>query len=610
MKKTGFAEFARRWHPFDALDETALAALSDTVSVRDVAKGEIIHAAGDPVATFSLLAEGAIDLVSREGTLISQLREGDYFGAIAILGEGRAVHSVEAASDARLYQFPARVFLDLIRDHPVVAAFYNRAGRKRATAKVSGPTSEGWLSMPLSQLMSSPPFSCPPDISLKEAASRMHRRGFSCMLVVTGDGQLEGILTTRDMTRLIAEECPPSTPVATVMTPDPVTLKPEQTGFDAVLLMSERGIGHLPVVEDGVAVGVLTQTDMVRRHSVSAVYMIRDIANRDDYETLAEVTAEIPALLAHLVGAGVPAHQIGHMITSISDALTRRLIALAEANMGPAPVPWLWLACGSQGRREQTGVSDQDNCLILSNDYDEASHGAWFEAFAKFVSDGLDAAGYIYCPGDMMATNPRWRQPLSKWRDYFRHWIRVPDPMAQMLASVMFDLRPIAGDFSLFDGLQAETLELARADSIFRAHMLSNSLKHFPPLGLFRGFAMIRGGEHKDTIDLKHSGVVPIVDLGRLYALQGGIEQVNTRERLIEAIERKVLSASGGADLIDAYDLISMTRLQHQARQVREGEKPDNFLRPSRLSALERNHLKDAFGVVKSLQSSLGYGRG
>lgn len=610
MTETGFADFARRWHPFDALDDATIAELAGNVTEHKVASGEVIHAAGDPIARFSLLAEGAIDLVSREGTLISQLREGDYFGAIAILGDGKAVHAVEAASDSRLFQIPAKVFLDLVNDQPVVAAFYNRSGRKLSPAAVSMQSSEGWLSMPLSQLMSKPPFSCPPDISLQQAAARMHARGFSCMLVVAESGRLDGIVTTRDMTRLIAEECPPSTPISEVMTPDPVTLRPEQTGFDAVLLMSERGIGHLPVVENGVAVGVLTQTDMVRRHSVSAVYMIRDIANRETYETLAEVTAEIPSLLAHLVGSGVPAHQIGHMITSISDALTRRLIALAEAEMGPAPVPWLWLACGSQGRREQTGVSDQDNCLILSDDYDEASHGTWFEAFAKFVSDGLDAAGYIYCPGDMMATNPRWRQPLSKWRDYFQHWIRVPDPMAQMLASVMFDLRPIAGEFSLFDGLQAETLEMARADSIFRAHMVTNSLKHFPPLGLFRGFALIRGGEHKDSIDLKHSGVVPIVDLGRLYALQGAIEAVNTRERLLEAVERKVLSSSGGADLIDAYDLIAMIRLQHQARQVREGEKPDNFLRPSRLSALERNHLKDAFGVVKSLQSSLGYGRG
>ena len=611
MEANGFEAFASRWHPFDALDAEKLASLSGKITSRRVSQGETIYAAGDRIGVFSLIGEGSIDLVSREGTLISQLREGDYFGAIALLGEGLAVHAVEAAGDVLLYEMQGHDFLDLIETEPAVSAFFRRTGKRTAaSAEPLQQSAEGWLSMPLSALMSSPAFTCPGTLPLKEAAARMHEKRFSCLLVAGPDDRLEGILTTRDMTAFIARDVSGATPISQVMTPDPIALDPSKTGFDAVLTMSERGIGHLPVVENGIIRGILTQTDMVRRHTVSAVTMIRDIAQRDTYEGLSEVTAQIPVLLAHLVGSGAPAHRIGHMITSISDAVTRRLITLAEAELGPAPVSWLWLACGSQGRREQTGVSDQDNCIIIADDYDETLHRPWFEAFAKYVSDGLNATGYVYCPGDMMATNPRWCQPLKVWRGYFEKWIRVPDPMAQMLASVMFDLRPISGDESLFSGLQTATLEMARADSIFRAHMVSNSLKHTPPLGLFRGFALIRGGEHKDTIDLKHSGVVPVVDLGRLYALQGAIECVNTRERLEAAIEKKVLSASGGADLIDAYDLIAMIRLQHQARQIREGEKPDNFMRPSRLSALERNHLKDAFGVIKGLQSSLGYGRG
>lgn len=605
-----FAGFVRRLHPFDALGAEDIDSLSRTVTRREVESGTTLLAAGEPVTDFTIIIEGTIDLVSREGTLISQLREGDYFGALALLGDGHAVHSVEAAADCILYDIPGEVFRKLVRDHSVVDAYYNRAGKRRAAAATGvSAAAEGWLARPLGELMSKPAFTCPADMTLREAARQMNEHGYSCVLAVDAEGMLAGILTARDMTRFVADCRPGDTPVSEVMTVNPFTASPEQTGFDAVVAMSERGFGHLPVVEDGKPVGILTQTDLVRRHSVSAVFLIRDIAGKTDPAGLAEVTSNIPSLLAHLVGSGVPAHQIGRMITSIADAVTRRLIAMALDKLGPAPVPWLWLACGSQGRREQTGVSDQDNCLFLSDDYDETKHGEWFTEFAGFVSDGLDAAGYVYCPGDMMATNPRWRQPVSVWRGYFEKWIRVPEPMAQMLASVMFDLRPIDGDFLLFEGLQTHTLDMAQQDSIFQAHMIGNSLKHQPPLGLFRGFALIRGGEHKNTIDMKHSGVVPIVDLGRVYALKGAIEAVNTRERLLEAIRRDVLSDSGGADLLDAFDLISMVRLQHQARQVRDGESPDNFLVPSTLSALERNHLRDSFAVVKSLQSSLGYGR-
>jgi CBS domain-containing protein len=310
-----------------------------------------------------------------------------------------------------------------------------------------------------------------------------------------------------------------------------------------------------------------------------------------------------------LVAAGNRHEVVTRLVTDIADAVTRRLLRMAEDELGAPPVPYLWLACGSQGRQEQAGVSDQDNCLILDDAATEADL-LFFDRLARFVSDGLNAAGYVHCPGDMMATNPRWRQPVRVWREYFRGWIATPSPEAQMLASVMFDLRPIGGERALFDSLQAETLDRAARNSIFTAHMASNSLKHYPPLGLLRSFATIRSGEHRNTIDLKMNGVVPIVDLGRMYALQGRIALVNTRARIEAAGAAGVTSQSGSRDLLDAYDLIAETRLDHQARRVKAGERPDNYLVPAELSDFERSHLRDAFVVVKTMQSALSSGRG
>ena len=234
----------------------------------------------------------------------------------------------------------------------------------------------------------------------------------------------------------------------------------------------------------------------------------------------------------------------------------------------------------------------------------------YFAKLAQFVCDGLNTCGYFYCPGDMMATNPRWCQPLRVWREYFQTWIAKPDPEAQMLASVMFDLRPIGGDSSLFKTLQSDTLQAASKNSIFTAHMISNSLKHQPPLGLLRGLATIRSGDHRNQLDLKHNGVVPVVDLGRIYTLQGRLRPVNTRARLEAAIKIGLLSASGGADLLDAYDLIASTRLELQTNQIKAGHAPENYLDPSNLSDFERSHQRNAFVVVKTMQSAVGSGTG
>ncbi len=601
--------FLARHHPFDALPGGVLAELAGAMAERSLADGEALYEPGDAVTSVFVVRAGGVDLVSPTEARLQHFGAGEAVGARPILRDGVAAMRAVAVGDTAGLVLDKSRFLALLDDYPAFGDFFDR-GRRALRRDSTDATPDALFSAALGEVMTTDPVTVAPVTPVREAAGEMRRRRISCVLVAD-DGRLAGLLTTGDLAgRVVAAGLDPSTPVSEVMTRDPVSLPPTAMLHDAMVLMSEKRIGHLPVTVDGRAVGIVTRTDLVRRQSASAIHMIGDIARATSNEALAAVIARVPQLLAQHVGAGVDAHRVAAVITSVTDALTRRLVALAQETLGPAPVPWLWLACGSQGRREQTGVSDQDNCLILDESYDPTAHGAWFEAFARFVSDGLNAAGYVYCPGDMMATNPTWRQPLSVWRGYFAKWIARPDPMAQMLSSVMFDLRPINGEVSLFSGLQRETLDLARKNSIFRAHMIANSLKHTPPLGLFRGFALIRSGEHKDTVDLKHNGIVPIVDLARVYALEAGLEAVNTRERLILAREAGTLSVSGADDLVDAFDLISDIRLEHQARLIRAGRRPDNFLAPAQLSALERNHLKDAFGVVKGLQSSLGQVRG
>ncbi len=506
-----------------------------------------------------------------------------------------------ATQDSSFYLLPKADFDRLLRGYPDFRGYFS----PHRLTQPPGIDDKTLFSTRLSELMSVDPVSVSPETSARDAARLLGENRISCLPVVR-DNQLIGIVTTRDFAeRIVAEGISNDTPIGEIMTPEPITLASDALAYDALLALVEHGIGHLPVTENGRLRGVLTITDLIRHQSLADIFLVMEIEEKRSIEDLADVLSNVPQLLAQLNSAGLDAHKIGRIITSITDALTVRLTELAEIQLGAAPVPYLWLACGSQGRREQTGVSDQDNCLILSNDFDADQHAGYFEALAKFVSDGLDACGYYYCPGEMMATTVRWRQPLSRWREYFRGWIAQPDPMAQMLASVMFDLRPIAGDSTLFEGLVEETLSLASANSIFRAHMISNSLKHVPPLGLFGGFALTRKGEHKDTLDLKLGGVVPIVDLARVYALQGAIREVNTLDRLRLSIEEKTVSESGGRDLIDAYRLVADIRLDHQARRVRAGVKPDNFMSPNALSELERNHLRDAFVVIKTMQSAL-----
>ena len=600
---TEFVTVLEHSPPYDHLPDSVRSEVAGFMRRIDAKAGEQIYSLGDRLEGLYLLAEGQVEVHAETGALVSVLGPGQSFGERGLMRDGLAVTDAMTSDGATLFLLPTATFHALIAEHPSVERFFTRPIRS------AGAAVQALTATPISELMIRDPLTCRAGDTIASVAAMMRDRAVSCILV-TKKGTLKGIVTSGDLTnRALAESLPADTPVRDVMTPDPISLQPDALGADVLHAMLERGIGHLPVVEGGLVTGILTQTDLTRYQATSSANLIREIVKCSSAKGLAQVVGRIPNLLVNLVGSGSPHEATARLITEIGDAVTRRLLTLAEAALGPAPVPYLWLACGSQGRQEQTGVSDQDNCLFIADDM-KPKHDAYFEALARFVSDGLNTCGYYYCPGDMMATNPRWRQPVRVWRDYFAGWVREPDPMAQMLASVMFDLRPISGDESLFHNLQAETLERASANSIFVAHMVSNSLKHTPPLSLLRGFATIRSGEHKDTLDLKLKGVVPIVDLGRVYALQGRLGMVNTLARLKAAVAEGIISGSGGHDLIDAYDLIAETRLRHQAERVRSGEKPDNFMMPASLSDLERSHLRDAFVVVKTMQSALGQGLG
>ncbi len=599
------ASFLARLHPYDSVDPVGLLRIATRFEAEEHPAGARLYSCGDAAPGLYVIREGAVRVTDAAGQDLSRLGPGNSFGERGLLRDGLAATSALTETDCRLYRLPPEALEEAMRTEPAFARFFHRGEARRAPERPPD-----LATTPVAQLMTPDPVTCRPGTPAAEAARIMAEARISCLCVTDGEARLVGIVTVRDLSgRILGRGRSPETGVGQVMTPEPHTLPATALGSDVLHAMMERGIGHVPITEGGRLVGIVTQTNLTRRQAVNSAWLVGDIAHAPDAEAIAGVTALIPRLLAQLTGAGLRHDVVTRLVTDIADAATRRLLALAEEEFGPPPVPYLWLACGSQGRREQTGVSDQDNCLILDDAARDADD-AYFARLARFVCDGLNRAGYVYCPGEMMATAPRWRQPLRVWRGYFQGWIATPSPEAQMLASVMFDLRPIGGETGLFESLQAGTLLTASKNSIFVAHMVANSLRHQPPLGLLRGIATIRSGEHRDAVDLKMSGVVPVVDLARLYALMGRIAPVSTRARLELAGGGPGVSAGGARELIDAYDLIAATRLAHQARQIAAGTAPDNYLAPSSLSDFERSHLRDAFVVVRRMQAAIAQGRG
>lgn len=606
-------DFLSAHHPFDMLPDEAMDVTVSALEARYLRKGKGVIEVGDQVDHLTIVRSGALETRDATGEVLARAGEGEAVGASALLRGGTAVNSVHAIEDSLTYDLPAEVFHALRRDHKQFSYFFEPLGGARlrsgrAMREESGSGHHGPLNlmaMRLGDMVRRPPVTTDPDATVHAAAARMAEKAVSCLLVLDGE-RLVGILTERDLRdRVVAKALPYDTPVKAIMTPDPLALDADDYLFDAMLRMSRHNIRHLPVLNQGRLAGVITNTNLVQTQNTSAVYLVGDVYKQDNAEGLRDTLSLIPDLVLQLVETGASAHTIGHMISTLSDAATVRLMALAEQKLGPAPVPYVWLAVGSQGRHEQTARSDQDNCLLLDDSYDPEVHGAYFQAFTRMVCDGLNICGYVYCPGEVMAMTGKWRQPLKTWKRYFSQWIDQPDPKALMHASVFFDMRPIFGNHALFHTLRDFVLEKTKGRRIFLAWLASNALSRQPPLGFFRNLVLTRGGEHDNTLDLKLRGIVPIVDLARVYALDAGAEAVNTLDRLDAARDKGAVSRDGAADLRDAWDFISTVRLRHQALRIRENRKADHYVALETLSNFERTQLKDAFSVVKTMQQAL-----
>jgi CBS domain-containing protein len=602
-------DFLAQRPPFDELPAETLDQLPRQLELRYLRRGSAFPPADTEEPFVYILRSGAVELRDRKGELLEKLAEGDVYVTPCQLGELSEQTPGVTSEDTLLYLLPCAGLRRLRRTSKAFDRHFSDSLRERLRHALDQPAQSlannlGYMTAEVGTLVTREPVTIGAERSIREAAQVMSAHDVSSVLL-TERGRLVGVITDRDLRkRCVAEGLRGSLPARTIVSGRPDTIQSTALALEALLAMMRLRLHHLPVMDGDRLVGVLTATDLARHQSASPAFIAAEIHKAQTVDDLARASARLPALQRNLAESSATALHIGEAIACITDALTTRLITMAEQRLGPPPVPYAWLAGGSQARREQTSHSDQDNALIVADTMKPADN-AYFAALAKFVNDGLHACGFVYCPGNAMASNPQWCQPLLVWRRYFSEWIDKPEPMALMLSSIFFDLRTVHGDKELLERLQREVLRKTRNNRIFIAYMASNALTHRPPLGFFRTFVLIHDGEHDDTFDIKHRGIVPITDLARVYALSEGLAPVNTTERLRAAAETRVLSREMGENLEDALELIAGLRINHQADQIRRGQPADNYLPPSALSELERKHLKDAFKVIQTVQETL-----
>ncbi len=589
------AAFLRTVHPFDGLPPEAFAKAARRLEIGYYPRGtRLVSTGGEPSKALWIIRKGAVRL-DRHGQTAATLEEGDVFGYPSILS-GKGSFDVFAEEELLAYLLPEDVFRELLAE-PAFARFFTLALASRLRHSLPRPSETDPsvdFNRPIGDLLSRGPVTIAASATVGDAARRMRDEQISSILV---EADTWGIVTDRDLrSRVLAEGRGADLPVRDVASFPLRTAPAETPVYGAWLTMLEEGINHLPVTRDGRIVGVLTDTDLLRHHTHGPLFAFKRVQRLPGRSALGGYSEDLHRMAEVLLSSGLDAIPIARLVSRVNDALVEKILEWARADLGEAPQPFAWICFGSEGRYEQTLLTDQDNAIIWETESPEAV--AYFEALAEHAVNDLKAAGFPACPGGYMAT--RWLGPLEQWENRFRAWIEEPEPEALLRSSIFFDLRRVAGDLSL-DPI-AEILKTAPSHAPFLARLASVALEFRPPLTLFRTVREEEGG-----VDLKKGGLMPISGLARAYGLQCGSSATNTLDRLQDASASGLLPEEDAENLREAYRFLLQLRLKNQLRDLDAGYPPGNRVALESLSPMERRQLKDVFQALSDFQDAAAF---
>lgn len=563
------------------------------------------------IRTFLHTEDGEVSLKDYRG-------EGECFGALPLIQRTQANLNVETVEDTFCFLFSKESFDELLASSPQATRFFLRNLSEKLVKTVYAELrqhkvssrSESALYLFTTQVgeIKTTPTTIVGNQTVQTAAQKMAQYHIGSLLVKEND-EIIGIVTDKDLrTKVVAKGLDYHSPIRDIMASPVQTISSQAVCFDALLLMMTKRIHHLAVESLGKINGIVTTHDIMVLQGTSPIYLFREILATRTIEGLYPLAAKIPMVVRSLIKDGAKAGNITRMITIINDQILDRLLSLLLKKQGPPPVPFCWLLMGSEGRREQTFLTDQDNALIYQDSDDPAVQKKaddYFRVFTEEAIKHLVKCGFPLCPGNIMASNPELRADSRGWQKIFAKWIHEPDKKEILNSTIFFDFRGGYGSLQLADTLRKYLAEHIPKNELFLYHLAGDCLKGRPPLSFFRNFIVEKNGEHKNSLNLKKNGLTPFVDFARVMALKHGIKESNTLGRLQQLLEIRVLSPEFYAELVDAYEFIMQIRLVHQLQQFEDDISPDNFVNPSHLSDLEKQTLKEAFEVIRRMHNYL-----
>ena len=616
-------DFLKHYPPFSSLEYAKLLEISKSCQVLYLEKNQTLFKINDSTHSFFyVVASGAIGLSVTSDTddvLIDKCDEGDILGLRPFFAKNNYLMTAKAREESIVYAIPIETFKPYVAANPEVLSFllesfasntrnpYDKNHKGKLVSEnviYNDQNAEIQYYQPI-KYTENPITASPTDI-VKFVAQTMASSKIGSMIIHENRKPI-GIVTDKDLRSKIATGLYSiDVTIDKIMSSPVITVADNLSIAEAQIMMLKHNVSHLCVTKDGTndseITGIITEHDIVVAQANNPGVLLKQSKRAQKSSDLKEVREKLTDLIQHSLDKNVPINHITSIVGEINLAITKRAIELAIEKIGtPPPAQFAWMNMGSQGRKEQLLLTDQDNAIVFE-DVPEDKYDAvkkYFIDLAEKVTKTLNKVGYEYCPAEMMASNPLWCKSVTDWQHQFKGWITAPGEKGILMCTIFFDYDFVYGNEDLVDAISNTIHEETNDNQLFFAYLGADALKNPPPLGFFRQFLVESDGEHKDTFDLKGRALMPLIDAARILSLSKGIKNVaNTISRYSKLAELEPQNAPVYEACADAFAELLKFRTEEGLKNENDGR----YLNLSELSKLDKVKLKNDFQPINDIQ--------
>lgn len=628
MDRQDIVTFLQDIDPFNRLKRSVLANLSEKISVLSFQPDTYIFKQGEAsLESLFVIVSGLVEITvtSDRGleSVVALRKQGDFFSETVALSSQKYSASTRVREALTCLVISRDELEKLIYSYPEFSSYFNELLAERMRLLYEKIQMEKSVDagtcfdLPLfrkrvSEIMTTSVITCKTSDRVTDAARLIMDKGISSAVVLDETGMPKGILTLQVIVEhlITRKTCPINECTAQqIMNKALVYISPASFTGQAIMEFSREKVKYLLVMERNQLVGILTAIDLIKSRNIGNLTLLQDIKTHKTIKSIASISGEIDLVLGAMLTEGAKVPEILEVMSALHERLIRAVIRIAEQEMitrgfGPPPVDYCWINMGSDGRHEQTLRTDQDNAMIYADpvEKDLDSVDTYFKTLAEIIVDALNTCGFELCPGNVMATNPKWRKSLSQWTTYVEQWSKSFDPEDTVTMTILLDFRPVWGNQALAERLW-ETIFNVFEDPEKINHMLTNEeLKFDIPINFLGNIRTEKSGPHKNQLNLKTGGLVHLVNGMRIFAVNNRIVETSTLGRLKLLAEMGIISQKKIVFFKTAFETLIMYKITSNLKKMKEGGAPDNYIDPSTLTSGEAMLLKDALHAVSEMQ--------